>query len=140
MTTLADFIQQYAIYATPEPAESNPNMDADREWNLTARHWRVTLQRPESAPMYVPFSQGSAHTEPPTAADVLDCLASDAATVENARDVLDFAAEMGFDLDSHKNRERARRTFETIQRQSGELREFLGDDAFETLLWNTERL
>jgi hypothetical protein len=35
---------------------------------------------------------------------------------------------------------KARETFQTIGEQARQLRAFLGDEAYETLLWSTERL
>lgn len=81
------------------------------------------------------FSQGSAHTEDPTLADVLDCLASDASgydgqTFEN------WASDYGYDTDSRK----AEKTFRAIKRQSEQLRRTIGQDAYEELLYKVERL
>lgn len=152
---LAEFIEAEGITAEVEWADENPN--AIDEWPPDARHFLVTLKRSpartvgsaelldgrwsaeqagSSSTLAVPFSQGSGHTEEPTAADVLDCLASDGASVENARSFDDWAVEYGYDTDSR----RAFATYETCQRQARELREWLGDEATEALLWNTERL
>ena len=38
------------------------------------------------------------------------------------------------------NSRKAEKTFKTIEHQAKRLRNFLGDSAYETLLWNTERL
>lgn len=90
--------------------------------------------------MTVPFSQGPAICEEPTAADVLDCLASDASGYENASGLLrsfeGWAREYGYDPDSRK----AERTFKTVQKQSQQLAVVLGTDAYNTLLWNVDRL
>jgi hypothetical protein len=133
-TTLADFIERHGITGRALIATDNPNM-ANDQWARTASHWRVVL-RCGGRRWTVPFSQGSAHTEPPTVADVLDCVASDIAGYRNARDVRDFASEYGYD-----DHGLAQRTFELIARQDKRLTTLLGDDtAVETLLWNTERL
>lgn len=47
------------------------------EWKAGARHWLCRLERNRQV-MEFPYSQGSAHAEPPKLADVLDCLRSDA--------------------------------------------------------------
>jgi hypothetical protein len=126
--TLADFIATHGITATAAAM-------ADDAWARAASHWRVTL-RCGGRQWTDPFSQGSAHAQPPTAADVLNCVASDIAGVRNARDLDDFMAEYGFERQSD-----ARRTFEQIQRQDVRLQRLLADDAaVETLLWSTERL
>lgn len=138
-TTLARFIADHGIAADVEHAASNPHATGD-EWERSASHWVVTLKREGAEPFPVPFSQGSAHTEPPTADDVLDCLASDAASVENAPDWLDWAEGMGFDGEGAKALREARDTHATILKQSETLRSFLPEGAYDALLWNTDRL
>jgi hypothetical protein len=123
---LSDFITEHDITATVEPAASNPNMT---DWDRDASHWLVTLQVADRS-MAVPFSQGSAHTEPPTAADVLESLASDSAGYINAGSFEDWADEYGYDTDSRK----AFGTYEAIGVQAAELRTLLTDEAFEALL------
>jgi len=156
--TIAQFIETHGITFEAIRANKNPNMDAD-QWHKGANHWVCTFSRaaqivgqtvsyPASklgSPRFEDvisadrlttfFSQGSAHKEPPTAADVLDCLAMDAAGVENAKDFEDWASEYGYDTDSRK----AERTYKICQQQAADLKEFLGDEAYQSLLWDTER-
>lgn len=73
---------------------------------------------------------------PPTLESVLDCLASDAASYDNARDLEDWAAELGMDTDSRKTEKSYRVTGD----QSKRLRHLLGDQAYQDLLFNTDRL
>lgn len=96
------------------------------------------------------FSQGSTHTQDPTLADVLDCLASDASGYENA--IVDakqkqswgflrltfesWASEYGYDTDSRK----AEKTFRAIKRQAEQLKRTIDVEAYEELLYNVERL
>ena len=56
--------------------------------------FRCTIRRGDES-MAVRFSQGPAHTEPPTLADVLDCLASDASST--GRRILDARANSTVD-------------------------------------------
>lgn len=128
--TMADYIGKHGITATARRADHNPNVD-DTDWGAGARHWIVTLERGGKW-MLVPFSQGSAWTTEPTAADVLESLASDASGYENAPSFDEWCAEYGYDTDSRK----AERTFNLVREQSQELSTFLGDDAYEELLWN----
>jgi hypothetical protein len=129
---LDDFIASAFITATATPTDRNPNMN-DGE---TMAHWRVTLRRPGNHKMTVYFSMGSGHHgKAPEAADVLDCLASDAAGIENAQSFEDWCGEYGYDTDSRK----AFRTFNVCKREAERLRKFL-DTGYERLLWNTERL
>jgi hypothetical protein len=132
--TLADFIAKHQIRMTSVHTDRNPHM-ADDDWSRTATHWKCIIGRGK-ARMTVPFSQGSAHTEAPTLATVLDCLASDASSVENARDFREWAEEMGGDPDSIK----ALKTYRLIQKQAAKLEALLGPDAYAELLWECERL
>lgn len=73
---------------------------------------------------------------PPTLADVLDCLALDAAGFDDARDFEDWAAEFGYDTDSRK----AEAVYRLCGEQAKELRHVLGATAYSELLYDTERL
>lgn len=147
ITTLDEFIAQQGLTADVERADRNPSMPAD-DWSRSARHWLVTIRKdlPDTpgchAGMDVPFSQGSAHMDPPTLADVLDCIASDVATVENACSFDDWADELGyFPMESSADYKRARAAYDAATRQASYLREFLDDEeAFSKLLWDIERL
>lgn len=130
--TIQDFIGNTAISATVKPAARNPHMD---DMGPGSRHFLVTLRAGRFS-MRVPFSQGSAHTVDPTAADVLDCLASDACGYENSAGTFNiWCAEYGYDTDSRK----AHRIYATVQRQAKRLRAMLGDANYERLLYSVER-
>ncbi len=73
---------------------------------------------------------------PPSLADFLDCLASDAGSYDNARDFSDWCGEYGYDDDSRT----AERTYNMIAEQSRNLRRLLGADSYRELTENTERL
>jgi hypothetical protein len=86
--------------------------------------------------MTVYFSKGYGHHgAEPTVREVLDCLASDAATYDNAKDFEDWCAEFGFDSDSRK----AERTWKVIGKQRQSLERLLGPEAFNGLLYDVER-
>lgn len=72
----------------------------------------------------------------PDLASVLDCLASDASGIENARDFEDWASDYGYDTDSRS----AEQTYNTCRGQARALLKLLGREAYEVLLWETERL
>ena len=130
--SLDQFINDQIIVSESQRTATNPNMDDGAEMD----HWRVTLRRPGKR-LTIYFSMGRGHDgKRPTAADVLDCMASDSSTIENAQSFEDWASELGYDTDSRK----AHRTYGVCKRQSERLKKFLGDEAYETLLWNTERL
>jgi hypothetical protein len=79
---------------------------------------------------------GYAHCREPEAAEILDCLASDAVSVENSRGFEDWASDLGYDPDSRK----AEKTYLACVKSSERLRKFLGGYEYRDLLWNTERL
>jgi hypothetical protein len=137
MQTLQELIQDLGITATSTRVDRNPNMDDSENMD----HWRVALKYKDggiqTVRMSVYFSKGSGHKgAEPTAEEVLDCMASDAAGVENAQSFDDWCSEYGYDTDSRK----ALRTFNTCKRQGERLRRFLGVSAYNDLLWETERL
>lgn len=134
MATMREFVRANAITMAVDCADSNPNND-----DFNGDHWRCTIRRKDNGrrrSMTVYFSQGYGHNgKEPRVCDVLDCLASDASGIENARDFADWAGEYGYDEDSRK----AERTYRTTERQSLRLRRFLGDALYNALLWDTER-
>lgn len=127
-----EFITQHGITATAERTDRNPNMDSEQRMD----HWRVRMQRPGKR-LSVYFSMGAGHNgKAPEVADVLDCMASDSAGIENARSFEEWAGEYGYDTDSRK----AHRTFTVCERQARRLEKFLGTEAYQALLFETERL
>jgi hypothetical protein len=134
MTTIQSFVATYRVrMSQPEWIDHNPQMTED-DWSRGASHYKLTLKCGRRQ-MTTYFSMGSAHTSEPQLADVLDCLASDAAGVENAQSFENWCAEYGYDTDSRK----AEKTFKICERQAENLKRLLGDDAFDQLLWHTER-
>lgn len=61
---------------------------------------------------------------PPDLASVLDCLASDSSSYDNARDFEDWCADFGMDTDSRK----AERTYRVCGEQAKALRHLLGKE------------
>lgn len=129
---LTEFIASAGITMTCKRTDDNPGMDDLGGMD----HWRCTLRAGRSR-MTLTFSMGSAHNgKEPTVEDVLDCLASDASGYANASEFDLWCQEYGYDGDSRK----AERTFKAVRSQTQKLMQFLGESAFETLLWKTERL
>lgn len=123
------FANKYRIKARAEWADANPHMADAKNMN----HFKVTLRRPGKQ-MTLYFSQGYGISGEPTAADVLNCLASDSSIVENARSFEDWASDLGYEPDSRK----AEKIFKTCEKQAERFKKFLGDELYKTLLWNTE--
>jgi len=138
--TLAQFINDVGITLETVRINGRPDITGD-DWSNDARHWRVTLIRLRTSALAsrkrlsLYFSQGSAHTVPPTVTDVLSCLADDASSVENAGGFDEWCSELGYDTDSRK----AERTFKATQSQARKLEKFLGEELYDRLVNHTER-
>lgn len=136
---IKQFIARHGITMTADWADRNPNMDGDPEWARMASHWRCRLvkSRDRRRQLTVYFSQGPAHASNPKVDDVLDCLAMDAAAIENASSFEDWCSEYGYDTDSR----RAERIYNVCRREAKRLKQFIGNDAaYRTLLFDTEKL
>lgn len=133
MNTLKEFIEDFRLTFCVEEAASNPNME---DWVEGVKHFTCIFTNANLEVMKVPFSQGPGLKHQPTAEDVLDCLASDASGVAEDETFEDWCGEFGYDADSRK----AYATFQAVLKQSDELETFLGWEAYQQLLWNTERL
>jgi hypothetical protein len=139
--TLDQFIAKHELLFSCRRVDSRADGMMD---SPAMRHFRCSISNPGVGSFGLYFSQGSAHTENPTLADVLDCLASDASGYEhtagmNRGKLAMFCAwcdEYGYDTDSRK----AEKTFRAIKRQAEQLKRTLGQAACEELLWNTKRL
>jgi hypothetical protein len=140
MQTISEFIAAHGLSMSATSAKENPNMDSSNPMDHWLCHIRRTSQvngQTIGRAMTVHFSTGKAYAgKQPTLEAVLDCLASDASTVEHVETFEDWCADLGYDADSRK----AEATFEAIQKQSMELKLFLPHGAFDELLSQTERL
>jgi hypothetical protein len=129
--SLADFIskhgikfEQHTVYTRPDGLMSDDMF-----------HYKVRiLCGHKGFGLY--FSTGKGWNRTPELADVLDCIASDASSYENAQSFEDWASEFGYDTDSRK----AEKMYRAIKRQAEQLKRMLGEEAYQELLWNTERL
>jgi|HubBroStandDraft_1064217.scaffolds.fasta_scaffold708938_1 hypothetical protein len=72
----------------------------------------------------------------PDIRDVVDAVAAEAAVVDEARRYELWADQMGFDRDSRQGE----RAYRAARRQARLLRGLLGDERYEELLWEIERL
>src|ERR1051325_8456409 len=80
-----------------EWADATPNLAGDKDG--AASHYKVTFRRGRRQ-FTTYFSMGAAHTKEPTAAEVLDCLASDVSGFQNAGSFESWCDEYGYDHDS----------------------------------------
>ena len=130
--TMRGFINKNDILITKcLLVDRNPAMD-----DFQGNHYKVTLKC-GNRQMTLYFSKGYALSGEPTAAEVLDCLASDAVSIENAVTFADWAHEFGYDTDSRK----AEKTYKLCLRQTKKLANLISDDdQYRKLLYNVERL
>lgn len=97
------------------------------DWDRKATHWVFTLKREGRGhcdPLVTFYSQGSAHTKPPSTADVLASLVMDAQGAGGSFE--DWCADTGYDIDSRK----AERLYDQCRSILANIREFLGDEDF----------
>lgn len=129
--SIAQFVSMNHISMTAERTDSNPIMGDSGDMD----HWKCVLKMPGKR-MTLVFSMGFGHHgAEPKVKDVLDCLASDASSIENTPDFEDWASDLGYEADSRK----ALKTFQATEHQSKRLARFLGTDLYSQLLWATER-
>ena len=131
--SIAGLIFRLGISMVARPVKANPNWTDDAFQG--ASHFRCTFKRtmgvkaragrvqtPGVRTMSIGYSMGSAHTQPPTAVEVLECLASDACGSDTFED---WCSDLGMDSDSRK----ALQTFQAIRRNTKRLETFLGMSA-----------
>lgn len=116
--------------------DSNPNMDD----SVNMDHWvvQLSIRSPKDRhgrTMTIHFSMGYGHGgKQPDVEEVMNALVSD--FVDDSASFEDWCAEIGYDTDSRK----AERTFKACQKETKNLRRFLGDDRLNELLYEVERL
>jgi hypothetical protein len=95
----------------------------------------VTLTNDDGQTLTVPFHMGPMLCRDPETAEVLDCLISDASSIESSRSFEEWADDLGYDTDSRK----AEETYRACEQTARDLRAFLGDD-YEAFMYRTERM
>jgi hypothetical protein len=128
--TLNSFIRKHGVTIRCQRVDGNPYMSQSQDMD----HWNCTLQLGRKR-MTVPFSMGYGHNgRAPTAADVLNSLALDSSTADQSFE--GWCNEYGYDTDSRS----AEKTYRVCVRQREKLLRFLGENAFSTLVYETEGL
>ena len=94
--------------------------------------WLVELKTP-LATQHFDYWQGSALTEEPTAADVLECLALDQGVRDECDDVLDYAVNYGYELTAQAADEL--RTTWALLTENGEKLDSLFGDLLQEVDW-----
>jgi len=107
--------------------------------SLSMDNWRVVIKSPYARIM-VHFSMGKAFNgREPELEDVLDCLASDASCLDSCDDIADFIIDFGYTGNAQAIRD-AKKTWKAIQRIAKRLQRLLTPEAYQTLLYEVERL
>lgn len=115
MPTLSELVSEHRITLTLAAGEPDENFNQPG-----AHHFKATLHC-GGRRMTVPFHTGAGWDKDPTAADVLDCLLSDANSAEESFE--DWCADLGYDSDSRT----AERTYKTCQSIRVRLQKLLGN-------------
>lgn len=95
-------------------------------WGSPNNGWKVTLTNGRGNRYTVPFYTGLGLTGEPSAADVIQCLVSDAAGYRDAGTFEAWAGEYGYDTDSRA----AHKTWKACRRISDRLDTFLTPEEF----------
>ena len=132
--TMEQFIRENRIGLTTQRTEAIA-ADGD-DWQPSTSHYKCRLRRGRRS-WTIRYHMGPAHTDPPLLAAVLSSIALDCAAVENAPDVLDFASEFGYPLDTPAERATVKRIHAACEKQRDKARAFLNDE-YDRLLWETE--
>jgi hypothetical protein len=144
---LTEFVAANAITINTE--WKSRQLEDDREVDV----WAVTLhvigflpgystpRIAEDRTMDLPMRMGQGlQGRAPTAVDVLECILSDIAAVENANGFNDWLSEFHLDNEEMSVAEikKLHKTYEDIQAQAAELAVLLGD-AYDTALWHLDQ-
>src|SRR5262245_25544323 len=96
MQTVDEFIQAHGLSIIVERTHSNPHLENERHMD----HWRCIL-RNGSRRFTLVFSKGLGHHgKPAELPEVLDCVASDASSVDNSDGFESWCGDFGYDTDS----------------------------------------
>jgi len=93
------------------------------DWPSDAHPYKVVL-RYHGRQLTVPFFTGSGWTREPSASDVLECLVSDASSVDCAQSFEEWASDLGYDTDSRK----AEETYKNCVKAAAGVKRLLGND------------
>lgn len=133
-----EFIKKHGIhYERCNKMFQNPNIP---DWK-NADHWEVVLNITGKG-LYEPelttyYSMGKGHKgKKPTMEQVLDTHALDATGYEDSNSFEEWATNNGYNTDSRN----AEKIYKLVEQKAKELKRFLGKEAYESLLRDTERM
>lgn len=131
--SVADRVEEWGIFRA-DATLLYTGENASKEYPEGSHAWRVTLAMGEKR-MDVEYHMGALYKDQtPEVEDVLDSLRSESTGVSDGETFEDWASEYEADPDSRK----AEALFNEMREQAERLREFLGEDSFKELLYETE--
>lgn len=130
--TMEEFLRRYHVTVETKRIPKRTDVKPDKD-DRDRSHYACTLNYMGRS-MAVEFSMGSAHRNPPTVSDLLQCMASDSSSYDNTRNFEEWASEFGVDPDSRDGE----RTYNLIKKQRDDLYFLLGQEGYETLVWQTQ--
>jgi hypothetical protein len=137
--TFNEFIAMYRVKFKVERSDDNPYMP---DMPSGSKHYKCKLWRyldGKRRQMTIHFSMGPPHRNPPTVEEVLDCLADDAASIENADDFDAWCNELGYPVwMGREENQNARRSYAGTIHNTKKLKDLFLDE-FDSLLYHTER-
>jgi hypothetical protein len=133
--TMAERVSDLRITMTAMRTTKNDVIDS---MPPGSRHYRCALKRGDRM-LRVVFSQGPAITTEPTAVQVLDAVAGDAAGFLNHKSFEDWTQAYGYDTESHEGRQRALKVYNAVKDQTAALATFLGV-YFDLVVFRTEAM
>jgi len=100
-------------------------------------HWECYLENLGGDKLKLYFSKGRGHHgRAPDVVEVLGSMQSDSQGFENTDGFEDWCSEYGFD--PYDDEDECRAIYSAVSRQALGLSEFLGEEAYRELLWETE--
>ena len=132
--TVGAFVTEHSLSMQTRPI---PARTDDRSaWSADAKHYHLTLERPRPGvePRLLAIEYTIGHPDhAPRLDSVLDCLRSDAGTIEEYPDPFDFAVSLGY-FDSAETARQGIGTHAATVAEVRRLKAWLGPDAFAQLL------
>lgn len=127
---IKQFVEDNKLSMTCTPVNQNPN---NKDWT-DANHWKCILSN-GSEEMTTYFSMGLGLHGEPTTEDLINAIAMDSYHLDEAFE--DWCGNYGYDpLEDEK----AKGIYEACIKNAEALKNLIGEDQFETLLYDTELL
>ena len=115
-----------------------PHFESLNDWQHVL--FKVRLKA-NGKQMTTEWRQGMAHGDSvPSADEVLNAVVMDAGAYDNSRNLDDFLNEFGYEVNEPSDRVKFEKVYNACRKQAENARRVFGDDEFNTLLCEVERL